>query len=59
MIKTRNRKTLIVTTFAGLALMIVLFLEMGMSDQAGIEHAGSVKESRWNSDPNPGLDDLR
>jgi hypothetical protein len=42
---TRNRKTLIVATFAGLALMIVLFLEMGMSDQAGIEHAGSVKES--------------
>ena len=42
---TRNRKTLIVATFAGLALMIVLFLEMGMSDQARIEHAGSVKES--------------
>jgi hypothetical protein len=32
----------IVAAFAGLAL-IVLFLKMGMSDQAGNEHAGSVK----------------
>jgi hypothetical protein len=41
----KNRKTLltlIVTAFAGLAL-IILFLKMGMSDQAGNEHAGSVK----------------
>jgi hypothetical protein len=42
---TRNRKMLIVATFAGLALMIVLFLKMGMSDRAGIELAGSVKAS--------------
>ena len=42
---TKNRKTLltlIVAAFAGLAL-IILFLKMGMSDQAGNEHAGSVK----------------
>ena len=41
----KNRKTLptlIVAAFAGLAL-IILFLKMGMSDQAGNEHAGSVK----------------
>jgi hypothetical protein len=42
---TPNRKTLIVATFARLALVIVLFLQMGMSDRAGIEIAGSVKES--------------
>jgi len=45
---TKNRKTLLTlivpAAFAGLAL-IILFLKMGMSDQAGIEHAGSVKES--------------
>jgi hypothetical protein len=44
---TKNRKTLltlIVAAFAGLAL-IILFLKMGMSDQAGNEHAGSVKVS--------------
>jgi hypothetical protein len=35
---------LIVAAFAGLAL-IILFLKMGMSDQAGNEHAGSVKVS--------------
>ena len=42
---TKNRKTLltlIVAAFAGLAL-IILLLKMGMSDQAGNEHAGSVK----------------
>ena len=42
---TKNRKTLltlIVAAFAGLAL-IILFLKMGMSDQAGNEHAGLVK----------------
>jgi hypothetical protein len=42
---TKNRKTLltlIVAAFGGLAL-IILFLKMGMSDQAGNEHAGSVK----------------
>jgi hypothetical protein len=42
---TKNCKTLltlIVAVFAGLAL-IILFLKMGMSDQAGNEHAGSVK----------------
>jgi hypothetical protein len=44
---TKNRTTLltlIVAAFAGLAL-IILFLKMGMSDQAGNEHAGSVKVS--------------
>jgi hypothetical protein len=42
---TKNRKTvptLIVPAFAGLAL-IILLLKMDMSDQAGNEHAGSVK----------------
>ena len=41
---TKNRKTLLTlivpAAFAGLAL-IILFLKMGMSDQAGGEHAGS------------------
>jgi hypothetical protein len=41
---TKNRKTLLTlivpAAFAGLAL-IILFLKMGMSDQAGSEHAGS------------------
>jgi hypothetical protein len=43
---TKNRRTLLTlivsTAFAGLAL-IILFSKMGMSDQAGNEHAGSVK----------------
>jgi hypothetical protein len=49
---------LIVATFAGLALMIVLFLKMGMSDRA--------HRTRWlgegkpfEADPNLGLDKLR
>ena len=41
---TKNRKTLLTlivpAAFAGLAL-IILFLKMGMSDQADSEHAGS------------------
>jgi hypothetical protein len=44
-VTTKIRKTLvtlIVAAFAGLAL-IILCLKMGMSDQAGNEHAGSVK----------------
>jgi hypothetical protein len=42
---TKTRKTvptLIVAAFAGLALIIVL-AKMGMSNQAGNEHAGTVK----------------
>jgi hypothetical protein len=42
---TKNRKTvptLIVPAFAGLAL-IILLLKMGMSNQSGNEHAGTVK----------------
>ena len=43
---TNNRKTvptMIVAAFAGLALIILLLLKMGMSNQAGNEHAGTVK----------------
>ena len=43
-----NRKTvptLIVAAFAGLALISLMLLEMGMSNQAGNEHAGTVKEA--------------
>jgi hypothetical protein len=36
--------TLIFAAFAGFAL-IILLLKMGMSDQAGNEHAGTVKEA--------------
>ena len=42
---TKNRKTvptLIVAAFAGLALISLMLLEMGMSNQAGNEHAGTV-----------------
>ena len=57
-----NRKTLltlIVAAFAGLAL-IILFLKMGMSDQAGNEHAGSVvKGTTLSLDPSPRLDNFR
>ena len=45
---TSSRKTvptLIVAAFAGLALIILLLLEMGMSNQAGNEHAGTVNEA--------------
>ena len=34
-----------VATVVGLALIILMLLEMGMSDQAGNEHAGTVKEA--------------
>ena len=42
---TKNRKTvptLIAAAFAGLALISLMLLEMGMSNQAGNEHAGTV-----------------
>ena len=37
--------TLIVAAFAGLALIILMLLKMGMGNQAGNEHAGTVKEA--------------
>ena len=36
---------MIVAAFAGLALIILMLLKMGMSNQAGNEHAGTVKEA--------------
>ena len=35
--------TMIVAAFAGLALIILMLLKMGMGNQVGIEHAGTVK----------------
>jgi hypothetical protein len=35
--------TMIVAAFAGLALIILMLLKMGMGNQAGNEHAGTVK----------------
>ena len=35
--------TMIVATFAGLALIIMMLLKIGMGNQAGNEHAGTVK----------------
>jgi hypothetical protein len=35
--------TMIVATFAGLALIIMMLLKVGMGNQAGNEHAGTVK----------------
>jgi hypothetical protein len=35
--------TMIVAAFAGLALIILVLFKMGMSNQAGNEHAGTVK----------------
>ena len=35
--------TMIVAAFAGLALIIMMLLKMGMGNQAGNEHAGTVK----------------
>ena len=59
---TKNRKTLLTlivpAAFAGLAL-IILFLKMGMSDQAGNEHAGSSEGNHFRSDPGPRLDNFR
>ena len=37
--------TMIVAAFAGLALIILMLLKMGMSNQADNEHAGTVKEA--------------
>ena len=37
--------TMIVAAFAGLALIILMLLKIGMSNQAGNEHAGTVNEA--------------
>jgi hypothetical protein len=42
---TRTVLTVIVAAFAGLALTILMLSEMGTSNQAGNEHAGTVKEA--------------
>ena len=58
---TKNRKTvpaLIVAAIAGLAL-IILLLQMSMSNQADSEHAGTVKEATSESDPSARLDNFR
>ena len=57
----KNRKTvltLIVAAFAGLAL-IILLVKMGMSNQAGNEHAGYGERNHFEPNPSPRLDNFR
>ena len=51
--------TMIVAAFAGLALIILMLLKIGMSNQAGNEHADTVKRSHSQSDPSTRLDNFR
>jgi hypothetical protein len=50
---TRILPTMIVAAFAGLALTILMLLKMGTSNQAGNEHAGTMKEATPSTTPAP------